>query len=222
MRVLVVEDDLGIAEVLKEGLEQEGYSVEVAWDGDEGLEKSLSGEYAVIILDIMLPGQDGLQVLEELRGEGKMTPVLVLTAKEAVADKVAGLDLGADDYVTKPFSLEELLARVRALIRRAEPDGTGILGVGDLVLDISRREVTRGGALVELTNREFEVLRCLMERPGRVVSREYLLREVWGYDFDPETNIVDVYISYLRSKIDEGRNRPLIHTVRGIGYKVKE
>lgn len=218
MRVLVVEDERKLAGFIRKGLEEEGYAVDVASDGESGLKMALDGVHDLIVLDIKLPGRDGLAVLQELRRKNRTTPVLLLTARAAVEDKVLGLDSGADDYLTKPFAFEELVARVRALLRRRGETRDPILRLGDLVLDPARRTVHRGTVRIDLTAREFSLLDYFLRNPGRVLTRAMILDRVWDYDFDPSTNVVDVYVNYLRRKIDiEGKPR-LIHTVRGAGY----
>lgn len=216
---MVVEDERKVAGFLKQGLEEEGYEVDCAYDGEEALERLRARPYDLVILDLMLPRVDGLEVLRRFRGEmAGGTPVLVLTAKDSVEDVVKGLDSGADDYLTKPFAFEELLARVRALLRRREKERE--LRVEDLVLDLTARKAKRGDKEVELTAKEFALLEYLMRRSGEVLSREEIAEHVWGQDFDPLTNIVDVYINHLRKKIDQGAPKKLIHTVRGVGYSL--
>ncbi|MEG2097704.1 MAG: response regulator transcription factor [Pseudoflavonifractor sp.] len=221
-KILLVEDEEKLARVVELELKYEGYEVEKAFDGRAGLEKALSGEFALVLLDIMLPQLSGMEVLRRLRKESQM-PVIMLTARDNVVDKVAGLDSGADDYITKPFEIEELLARIRAALRKrpAEPEGE-TLTAGPLVLSSDRHEVTVRGVPVELTRREFDLLRYLLENKERVISRESLLDNVWGFDFVGETNAVDVYIRFLRAKIDEQFDIKLIHTVRGVGYVIRE
>jgi heavy metal response regulator len=221
MKILLVEDDKHIVGFLKRGLEEEGYVVEVASDGEEGLELARDGELDLIVLDILLPKVDGFEVCRRLRQAGNTTPVLMLTAKDDVEDRVRGLDLGADDYLVKPFAFEELLARIRALMRRHRNAEGAILRVGDLTINLLTREVKRGDQVIELTTREFELLKFLAHHPGRVFTRTQILEHVWGYDFEYSSNIVDVYIKYLREKIDRPFERKLIHTVRGVGYKLQ-
>ena len=223
-RILIIEDEEKIARFVELELKHEGNEVEKAFDGREGLEKALSGCFDLILLDVMLPGLNGLEVLRRLRME-KDTPVIMLTARDAVMDKVSGLDAGADDYITKPFAIEELLARIRVALKKrgtvaATPAHT--LSVKGVILDEDRYEVTVNGAAVELTNREFELLRTLMRNKNIVLDREKLMNEVCGYDYIGETNIIDVYVRYLRTKIDDRYGIKLIHTVRGVGYVVKE
>ncbi len=223
MRVLVVEDERKLAAFIKKGLEEEGYGVDVASDGETGLQLALDGVHDCIILDIQLPRKDGIQVLGQLRGKNVITPVLLLTVRSTVEDKVLGLDTGADDYLTKPFAFQELVARVRALLRRSGGEGKStVLRLADLALDPARRTVTRGAERIELTAREFALLDYFMRNPGRVLTRTMIAEHVWDYDFDSMTNIIDVYVNYLRKKIDSGREPRLIHTVRGAGYVMKE
>jgi two-component system copper resistance phosphate regulon response regulator CusR len=217
MRILVIEDEKRIADFLGRGLESAGYAVDVAHDGQTGLNLSHNADYDLIILDLMLPDMDGLDVLEKVRNRKVSPPVLILSARNAVDDRVKGLELGADDYLVKPFAFVELLARVRALLRRGQPIPER-LQVGDLVLDCLRRKVARAGQNIELAPKEFSILEYMMRNPGRPLSRTMIVEHVWDMDYDGLTNIVDVYIRHLRSKIDEGYQTRLIHTVRGIGY----
>ena len=221
MRILVVEDDRKVASFIQKGLAEEGYAVDVATDGEMGLAMGLDRLHDVIVLDVMLPGKPGFQVLRELRQGRVETPVLLLTARDTVEDKVRGLDAGADDYLTKPFAFAELLARVRALLRRRSAERVPLLQVEDLVLDPATRAVKRGDEAIPLTNREFSLLEYLMRNAGRVLTRTAIAEHVWDYSFDSETNVIDVYVNYLRKKIDTGRDRKLIHTVRGVGYVLK-
>ena len=221
-KILLVEDEEKLARVVELELRYEGYEVEKAFDGREGLEKALSGGFDLILLDIMLPSMSGMEVLRRLRRESQV-PVIMVTARDTVVDKVSGLDSGADDYITKPFEIEELLARIRAALRKrpARQEGT-VLTAGPLTMDPERHEVTVKGTAVELTRREFDLLRYLLENKEKVISRESLLDNVWGFDFAGETNAVDVYIRFLRSKIDERFGVKIIHTVRGVGYAARE
>lgn len=222
MNILVVEDDVRVADFLLRGLSAEGYRVQLARTGPEGLELARSNELSVLLLDLMLPGLSGLELCQTLRAEGHHVPVLMLTALSNTEDKVSGLRLGADDYLTKPFAFEELLARIEALLRRGReqrPRAT-TLQVADLVLDRERMEVTRAGKLVPLTAKELAFLELLMTAPGRVYSRERILSNVWGTNEDPLTNIVDVYVRRLRAKIDDGHPIALLKTVRGLGYRL--
>jgi len=222
MRILVVEDERKVASFIRQGLQEEGYAVEVAGDGDAALDLLLAGPpYDLVVLDIMLPRRDGLAVLRAMREQRVDTPVLLLTAREQVSDKVTGLDLGADDYLTKPFAFEEFLARVRALLRRGSGQRAPVLRLADLTLDPATREVVRGGRRVSLTAREYALLEYFLRNSGRVLTRPMLAERVWGLDFDPESNIVDVYVGYLRRKIDGEGELRLLHTVRGAGYVMK-
>ncbi|MDH5523926.1 MAG: response regulator transcription factor [Desulfobulbaceae bacterium] len=222
MRILVVEDDIKIASFITMGLTQAGFVVDQVANGEEGLALALNGEYDAAVLDIMLPKLDGLTLLDELRRQQVNTPVLILSAKRSVEDRVKGLQAGGDDYLTKPFAFSELLARVQALIRRtsASPEAT-TLKVGDLTLDKLRREVVRGNKPIDLQPREYSLLEYLMHNQGRVVSKTIILEQVWDYNFDPQTNVVDVLICRLRNKIDREFDRKLIHTIRGVGYVLK-
>lgn len=221
MRLLVVEDEKKVASFIKQGLEEEGYAVDVASDGEEGLTMAMDGVHDLIVLDIQLPRKDGLSVLQCLRKEKVKTPILLLTVRATIEDKVLGLDAGADDYLTKPFAFQEFLARVRALLRRRADAEPVLLQLGDLMLDAARRTVYRGEEKIELTAKEFTLLDYFMRNPGRVLTRTMIAEHVWDYDFDSMTNIIDVYVNYLRKKIDAGREPKLIHTVRGVGYVMK-
>ena len=222
MRALLVEDDETISEFVARGLREAGFAVDCAADGEAGLDAALSQPYDVAVLDVMLPKRDGLSVIDELRGRGIATPVLILSARRSVDDRVRGLQAGGDDYLTKPFAFAELLARVQALVRRATraPEPT-TLTVDDLVLDLLSRRVTRDGVSIDLRPREFALLEYLMRNPGRVVSKTMILSHVWEYSFDPQTNIVDVLVSRLREKIDRPFEKKLLHTVRGVGYVLR-
>jgi DNA-binding response OmpR family regulator len=222
VRVLVIEDDPTVGQFVKRGLEEQRWSVDLVADGEEGESLALGQPYDLIVLDMRLPGRSGLDVLRHLRARGFERPVLVLTAQDAVDAKVETLRAGADDYVTKPFAFEELLARVEALARRPRVLATPVLKVADLEVDLDAREVRRGGSLVELTPKEFLVLEYLCRHKGKVMSRTLITEYAWGYHFDPGTNIVDVVINHLRKKIDSGKGRKLITTVRGVGYVIKE
>jgi two-component system OmpR family response regulator len=222
MRVLIVEDDPKIASFVAKGLKQAGYAVDRAANGQAGLELARSAPYDAAIVDIMLPRLDGLSLIERLRAEGVRTPVLILSARHSVDDKVRGFQTGGDDYLTKPFSFEELQARVQALIRRATLNvPASRLEVGDLSLDLARREVRRGERRIELQPREHSLLEYLLRNAGMVVSKTMILEHVWDYHFDPQTNVVDVLVHRLRAKIDEGFEPKLLHTVRGVGYVLK-
>lgn len=219
MRVLIVEDEEKMADLIKRGLEEEGIDAEVANDGNAGLEMGRSGQFDLILLDVSLPGRDGFEIARELREARVKTPILMLTARDTTEMKVKGLDSGADDYMTKPFAFAELLARIRALMRRTE-DVTK-LQVGDLTLDLITRRVTRDGTEVQLTSKEFMLLEYFMRHPDEILSREVLSEKVWNEKFDALTNVIDVYINYLRNKIDRNFEPKLIHTVRGVGYMLK-
>ncbi|HYV42487.1 MAG TPA: response regulator transcription factor [Thermoanaerobaculia bacterium] len=223
-QLLVVEDEPKVARALRDGLEAEGYRVSVARTGEEGFYLASSCPFDLLILDRMLPGRDGLEILGTLRRKGLLTPVLVLTARDAVEDRVAGLDAGADDYLVKPFAFAELLARVRALIRRGRGDQLLRLSVADLVIDVPARAVTRAGRKIDLTNREYELLEYLVRHKGTLVSREMLARDVWGETerCTPLDNVIDVHIARLRKRIDQEEAVRLIHTVRGVGFIVRE
>jgi two-component system OmpR family response regulator len=221
VKLLVVEDDRTVGQYVKRGLAEAGFHVDLVGDGAEGLRVASEGHYDVVVLDLRLPGLDGREVLRTLRDRGNTVPVLVLTAQDTVDFKVQALRMGADDYVTKPFALEELLARVEALGRRPKAITPPVLKVADLVLDTGAREVRRGNKAIELTPKEYAVLEYLMRHPGRVMPRTLITEYAWDYHFDPGTNIVDVVITRLRKKIDHGREPKLIHTVRGVGYVVK-
>ncbi len=220
--ILVIEDDPQIADLLRRGLIYEGYSVKVAGDGQEGLTAARDRQPDLVLLDLMLPGMDGLTVCQRLRAASDV-PILILTAKDAVPDRVKGLDAGADDYVVKPFAFDELLARIRALLRRRQPAAAEeALRFADLTLNPVTHEVYRGNRRVELTAREFELLNLFLQHPRQVITRDTLYDRIWGYDFGGESNIIEVYIRYLRSKLEEGGEPRLIQTVRGVGYALRE
>ncbi len=220
--ILVIEDDPQIADLLRRGLIYEGYSVKVASDGQEGLTAARDRQPDLVLLDLMLPGMDGLTVCQRLRAASDV-PILILTAKDAVPDRVKGLDAGADDYVVKPFAFDELLARIRALLRRRQPAAAEeALRFADLTLNPVTHEVYRGNRRVELTAREFELLNLFLQHPRQVITRDTLYDRIWGYDFGGESNIIEVYIRYLRSKLEEGGEPRLIQTVRGVGYALRE
>ncbi len=224
MKILVVDDERAVRESLRRALELEGYEIELAGDGSEALYRlESSGEPDAMILDVLMPGVDGLEVCRRIRGSGSKLPVLMLTARTEVEDRVAGLDAGADDYVTKPFALEELLARIRALLRRTAEEGDGeVLRFADLELDPGTRVVTRGDRGIELTRTEFSLLELFLRNPRQVLSRSVIFERVWGYDFGFGSNSLDVYIGYLRRKTEAGGEPRLIHTVRGVGYALRE
>jgi DNA-binding response OmpR family regulator len=223
MRILVVEDDKKIASFVAKGLKEAGYAVDVAQDGLDGLDLGLSGVFDAAVVDIMLPGIDGLTLIERLRAKKNNTPVIILSAKRTVDDRVKGLQAGGDDYLTKPFSFSELLARIQALIRRdtrvAEPS---TLTVGDLSIDLLAREAKRGDTVISLPAREFALLEYLIRHPGRIISKTSILENIYDYSFDPQTNVVDVLVCRLRNKIDKDFDRKMLHTVRGMGYVLKD
>jgi DNA-binding response OmpR family regulator len=223
MHALIIEDDHTIADFVARGLREAGFAVDVAGDGEEGLQVALEQSPDVAIVDLMLPRRDGLSVIDELRRRGRTTPVLILSARRSVDDRVLGLQAGGDDYLTKPFAFAELLARVQALVRRASraPEPT-TLTVDDLALDLLTRKVTRGGTVIELRPREFALLEYLMRNAGKVVSKTMILSHVWEYNFDPQTNIVDVLVSRLRDRIDRPFEKKLLQTVRGVGYVIRQ
>jgi heavy metal response regulator len=221
MRILVVEDERKISAYVKRGLEEQGYAVDTAYTGTDAIDWAEAAPYDLIVLDLMLPKMDGLSVCEVLRKKGDVTPILMLTARDAIDDRVAGLDAGADDYLVKPFALKELLARVRALMRRsADAPKSPLLKVADLELDTLTRYVNRGDKSIKLTTKEYAVLECLMREPERVLTRTMIAEHVWNYDVYNQSNVVDVYIRNLRRKIDDGFDLKLIHTVRGAGYRI--
>jgi len=222
MRILVIEDDRETASYISKGLGEAGHTVDLSEDGSSGLVQAAANDYDVAIVDRMLPGLDGIAIVETLRRTGKETPILFLSAKGRVEDRVAGLQAGADDYLVKPFAFSELLARVEALTRRrGAPSNDTVLKAGDLEMDLLARHVTRAGQVIDLQPREFRLLEVLLRHAGQVVTRTMLLESVWNYHFDPQTNVIDVHISRLRQKIDKGFDRPLLQTVRGAGYALK-
>jgi len=221
MRVLVVEDETKVGSFIKRALEEESYAVDLCEDGTQGLDFALSGSYDIIVIDLMLPNLPGLEILRRIRKEKIHTPVLILTAQSKVDQKVKGLDAGADDYLTKPFAIDELLARVRVLLRRGTAETPGVLQIDDLILNPATREVTRDGQRIDLTVKEYALLEYFMRHAGRVLTRPMISEHVWDQDFDTFTNVIDVYVNYLRNKIDRGRSRKLIHTIRGSGYMLK-
>jgi two-component system, OmpR family, response regulator MprA len=229
MRILVVDDDRAVRESLRRSLQFNGYTVQLAGDGQQAMEVLAMQRPDAMVLDVMMPRVDGLEVCRRLRGTGDDLPILVLTARDAVSDRVAGLDAGADDYLPKPFALEELLARLRALLRRSPPDIAGVAGAAgaalafaDLVLDQGTREVTRGGRRISLTRTEFSLLELFMRHPRQVLTRSRILEDVWGYDFPTSGNALEVYVGYLRRKTEAGGEPRLIHTMRGVGYALRE
>jgi two-component system OmpR family response regulator len=221
VRILVVEDEVKMAALLRRGLVEEGYAADVAATGDDALWMARAVEYDAIVLDVMLPGVDGLEVCRRLRDGGVWAPVLMLTARDAVRDRVSGLDAGADDYLPKPFSFAELLARLRALMRRAGAERPAVVEVGDLRLDPATRQVWRGRTEVHLSGKEFALLETFMRRPGQVLSRFDLLEHVWDYSYENRSNVVDVYVRYLRDKIDRPFGRDSLETLRGVGYRLR-
>lgn len=222
MRLLVVEDEKKVSGFIKKGLQEEGYAVDVAFDGKTGLQMAMDRVHDLIVLDIHLPGMDGLSLLHRLRTAKVSTPVLLLTVRANIEDKVLGLDAGADDYLTKPFAFQELVARIRALLRRKTEAELPVLQFADLTLDPARRVVLRGVKKIDLTAKEYALLYYFMRNPGLVLTRTMISDHVWDYNFDSMTNIIDVYVNYLRRKIDSDREHKLIHTVRGVGYVLKE
>lgn len=221
MKILVVEDEKKVGAFIKKGLEEDSYSVELAHDGDKGEELAVAQNFDLIILDILMPKKDGLTLLKELRAKQISTPVLMITAKGSVDDKVKGLDSGADDYLVKPFAIAELLARVRSLLRRGPAEKSTSLVVGDLALDLVSHKARRGYKLIDLTAKEYTLLEYFMRNANKVLSRTIISEHIWNYNFDTGTNIIDVYINHLRNKIDGGFDKKLIHTVRGVGYMMK-
>ncbi len=219
MNVLIAEDDQSVARFLRQAQREAGYVTHSTGDGNTALQLALAGEFDLILLDVMLPGRSGFQVCEQLRARGDATPILILTARDALEDKIEGLDRGADDYLVKPFQVGELLARSRALLRRRSHAPLA-LQAGDLTLDPAARQATRGGRKIHLSATEFALLEYLMRNQGRVLTRAMILEHVWQYDFEGNDNILEVYISYLRGKVDRGQPRKLIHTVRGMGYRL--
>lgn len=220
-RILVIEDEPKIADFLRRGLTYEGFTVQVALDGESGLKAARDNPPDLVILDVMLPGLDGYEVCRRLRAAGPV-PILMLTAREAVPDRVKGFESGADDYVVKPFAFEELIARVRALLRRAHPAEETVLHFADLTLNVTTREVLRGKRKIDLTTKEFDLLHFFMRHPRQVLTRELIYDRIWGYDFDGESNILEVYIRYLRNKLEQEGESRLIQTVRGVGYALRE
>jgi two-component system, OmpR family, response regulator MprA len=220
-KILIIEDDEGILRFLRRGLAFDAYQVETALDGQEGLVKSREWHPDLIVLDWMLPGMDGLEVCRRLRASGPV-PILMLTAKDMIQDRVQGLDAGADDYMVKPFELDELMARIRALLRRTQPDRVPTLTFADLTLDTSSRQAIRNNREIQLTAKEYDLLELFMRHPRQVLTREMIFDRVWGYDFGGESNVLDVYIRYLRQKLVIGTEQQLIHTVRGVGYVLRE
>jgi len=222
MRILIVEDEKKVADFIKRGLKEEGYAVDCAYDGEEGFFLAHENDYDLIILDLMLPKLDGLTLCGKLRAEKKNTPIIMLTARDSVQDKVKGLDAGANDYLLKPFAFEELLARIRAVLRVKNTASSTVLKVGSLALDMITHKVTRDSKTIDLSSKEYALLEYLMRNPGAVVTRTMISEHVWDINFETFTNVIDVYINYLRNKIDQGFKTKMIHTVRGRGYTLKK
>jgi two-component system, OmpR family, response regulator len=222
VRILIVEDEVKLAALLRRGLTEEAHAVDVAATGEDALARATATEYDAIVLDLMLPGIDGLEVCRRLRADGVWSPVLMLTARDALEDRIGGLDAGGDDYLTKPFAFAELLARLRAVARRAAPERPAVLAVGDLALDPATHTVRRGDVEIDLSPKEFALLETFMRRPDRILSRFELLEHAWDYDYDNRSNVVDVYVRYLREKIDRPFGRASLETVRGAGYRLRE
>lgn len=222
MKILVVEDDKKLGGFVRKGLEAQGFVVDLSTDGDEGFTLATTRSYDALVLDIMLPGRDGLSILRNLRDQHSTVPVILLTARSALNERLDGLHLGADDYLTKPFYIEELVARLHALLRRASGQQKNILQHGDIAVNLLTREVKRGAETVELTAREFALLTCLMRSPGRTFTRAQICEHVWNYHFDPGTNLVDVYVQHLRKKLGSDSGQPIIETVRSVGYRIPE
>jgi DNA-binding response OmpR family regulator len=222
MRILVIEDDVNIADAIRRGVAEQHYSVDVAHDGITGEELAMINDYDVIVLDLMLPRKDGWAVCRELRANGNKTPIIMLTALAEVEEKIKGLDAGADDYLSKPFHFGELLARIRSMIRRGSDHKTSEIEVADLVLDTARRTVTRNGTQIRLTAKEFALLEYFMLNKGKVLTREMIAEHVWDMNFDPQSNVIDSFVRFLRNKIDRDFSPPLIHTLRGVGYRFSE
>ncbi len=221
MRILLVEDDAKVARFIRNGLREEGFAVDVAEDGQQGLQFARDFEYDVVILDILLPKLDGISVLKAIRAHDPQTPILMLTAMDTVEDKIRGLNKGADDYLTKPFAFEELLARIRALLRRKYRTASTVLRFEDLRVDLVTHQVFRGDREIQLTPKEFALLEYFLQNPNKILTRTMIAEHVWDYHFDPETNVIDVYMNYLRNKIDRDFSVKLIHTIRGVGYILK-
>ena len=222
MKILVVEDEKKVANFLQQGLQEEDYTVDVAYDGEQGALLATTQPFDLILLDILLPKKDGVTIVKELRAKRIETPVLMLTAKSSVDNRVEGLDAGADDYLVKPFAFEELLARIRSLMRRGVPEKTTVLKVSDLQLDTVKHIAQRGDRVIELTGKEYALLEYFMRNVDRVLTRTLISEHIWNYNFDTGTNVVDVYINHLRTKVDEGFEKKLLHTVRGVGYVLKD
>ena len=222
MKVLLVEDDRKIVDFVRKALEEQGFVIDACRDGDEGLAMAMEGAYDLILLDIMVPGRDGLSILRQIREKGNRVPVILLTARASPNERVEGLNLGADDYLPKPFYMDELIARMHAILRRSSERGSSVLRAGDLTVNLLTREVARGDQAIELSAREFALLTCLMHSPGRVFTRTQLCERVWNYHHDPGTNLVDVYIQRVRRKISDDLEKPIIETLRGVGYRFRK
>lgn len=222
MTILVIEDEKKLSAILKRALRTERYSVDVAYDGEEGLFKAMKNNYSLILLDIMLPKKDGLAICKELREREIHTPIIMLTARGTVEDRVSGLDTGADDYLVKPFSMTELFARIRSVLRRRKTTGSDILKISNLVMDRKKHEVSRSGVVVPLTPKEYKLLDTLLSSQGEAINRRKLIDDAWGPEFEETNNELNVHIKYLRTKIDGKKNKPLIHTIRGVGFVLKE
>ena len=222
MRILIAEDEKTLNATLKKRLEEQSYSVDACLDGQKALDYLDSAEYDVVLLDIMIPKKSGLEVLRALRKKGRQTPVLLLTAKDSIEDRVDGLDAGADDYLVKPFAFEELMARIRVMLRKKSGQSSNLLSVGDLTLDLGTHTVVRDGQPISLSSREFALLRYLVMNQGMILSRDQIEQHIWNYDYEGSSNMIDVYIRYLRKKIDDPFEKKLIHTVRGAGYVLRE
>lgn len=222
MKILIIEDEHLIATSLKKGLEQEHYTVDISFDGNQGYDLAASGEYDIILLDLMLPGLDGISICQKLRSENIHTPILMLTAKSQLDDKIKGFDVGADDYLTKPFAFEELLARIRALSRRPQQTTNKVLNIADLTIDTTNYQVKRGTKEIRLSSKEYSLLECLVRHAGQILNKDQLIQYVWSYESDILPNTVEVYIRNLRQKIDQPFKKKLIQTIRGFGYKISE
>lgn len=222
MAILIIEDEKKLVDILKRALKAERYSVDVAYDGEEGLAKAMKNNYSFIILDLMLPKKDGMTVCKELRAHQIHTPVIMLTARGTTEDRVAGLDVGADDYLIKPFGIDELFARIRAILRRRKTTDSDIIKISNLIMDKKKHEVTRAGKVIALTPKEYKLLDTLLSNQGEAINRRKLIDHAWGPAFKEANNELNVHVKYLRNKIDSGKNKPLIHTVRGVGFILKE
>ena len=222
MTILIIEDEQKLLNLLKRALTAQRYTVDTAGDGEQGLQKALKNNYSLILLDLMLPKKDGMEICRELRARDVHTPIIMLTARGVVDDKIHGLDIGADDYLSKPFEMNELFARIRAILRRRKTSDSLILKVGDLIMDTKAHEVTRAGKKIALTPKEYRILDTLLRQKGEALTRAQLIREAWGHDFKEENHELNVHMRYLRNKIDKGHSKALIHTVRGVGYTIKE